>query len=150
MSAECFPSSRVNVWQQIIHSFMLIKPPKEKNAQTDEFKQDNESQLWTLFYRSKVANLLSSFFAEYCESYSVAWENPLACSPTPSPPVLLWLLGQTDSHAPMLFDMAWHTAKRKKTRSNMPTYDTSSSVFTLSKFECIPKAASAVRHCFWI
>lgn len=82
------------------------------------------------FYRSKVPNLLSSFFAEYCKSYSVAWENPLACSPTPSPPVLLSLLGQTDSHAPMLFDMAWHTAKKKeKTRSNMPTYDTSSSVF---------------------
>lgn len=67
--------------------------------------------------------------------YRELWESPCAtwlgktpaCHPSLSLLVLLWLLGQTDSHAPMLFDMARQIAQMK--RRNFTTHDSLSHVW---------------------
>lgn len=67
------------------------------------------------------------FIVEYCESCAITRLGKTPASGfSLSLAVLLWLLGQTSSHAPMLFDMTWHIVEMKI--SNIMSYDSPSPV----------------------
>lgn len=67
------------------------------------------------------------FIVEYCESCAITRLGKTPASGfSLSLAVLLWLLGQTHSHAPMLFDMTWHIVEMKI--SNIMSYDSPSPV----------------------